>query len=133
NFAPADKTEGLAALASRGREGARIVPAPCLSAPLRRRAAGRFVALGDHAAARDQRSRPADFDDHAAEPDVDAHVQTSPSGRTAGASARLIRSLRSGQPTMPCTLCANAIGENGFVMTCMPSSSRPLPAMKTSE
>jgi hypothetical protein len=26
-------------------------------------------------------------------------------------------------------LAANAVSENGFVMTCMPSSSRPLPAV----
>ena len=71
----------MGALASRGRQGAGIVPAPCLSAPLRRRAAGRFVALGDHAAARDQRSRPVDFDDHAAKPDVDAHGAKEPVGQ----------------------------------------------------
>ena len=62
-----------------------LLPAPRLSAPpLRRRAAGRFVALGDDAAAGDQRSRPVHLDDHAAQAEVDAHGAGEPVGQSGG-------------------------------------------------
>lgn len=69
--APTKNREKLAGL---GGEN----PRPSVSAPLRRGAAHRGLAIHHHIPSRNQRSRTVDLDDHAAKADMDAHGAMKP-------------------------------------------------------
>ena len=59
-------------------------PRPSMSAPLRRGAAQRGLAIHHHIPSRYQRSRTVDLDDHAAKAKMDAHGAMQPVGEDGG-------------------------------------------------